>query len=281
MLEPGRKITLQIIRRTDFGVYLAESEKAEKEDSVLLPARQVPDGAKIGDAVTVFLYRDSQDRLIATVREPALELGGLAVLRVREVSRIGAFLDWGLEKDLFLPFREQTVHVKEGDEVLVSLYTDKSGRLCATMKVYPYLHTRAPYVAGDTVKGRVYERSRNFGVFIAVDDRYSALIPQKEAQGTYTPGEIIEVRVVEVREDGKLTVTPRQKAYIQMNTDAEAIRTRIEELGGSLPFDDKASPERISGEFGISKAAFKRAVGHLLKEGTVEIRDGRIKLKEQ
>lgn len=281
MLEPGRKTTLQIVRRTDFGVYLAESDEAGKEESVLLPSRQVPEGAGIGDELTVFLYRDSQDRLIATVKEPALELGGLAVLRVREVSRIGAFLDWGLEKDLFLPFREQTVHVKEGDEVLVSLYTDKSGRLCATMKVYPYLSTRAPYVTGDIVKGRVYERSGNFGVFLAVDDRYSALIPKKEAQGTYTPGEILEVRITEIREDGKLTVSPRQKAYIQMNTDADEIRARMEELGGSLPFDDKASPDRISEEFGISKAAFKRAVGHLLKEGAVEIRDGGIWLRKE
>ncbi len=280
MLEPGRKISLQIIRRMDFGVYLAESDKAGKEDSVLLPARQVPEGAAIGDRLEVFLYRDSDDRLIATVREPALELGGVALLKVREVTRIGAFLDWGLEKDLFLPYREQTARVKEGDDVLVALYTDKSGRLCATMKVYPYLSTRAPYTAGDVVRGRVYERSQNFGVFLAVDDRYSALIPKKEAQGHYTAGEILEVHVTEVREDGKLTVTPRQKAYLHINTDAERIVERMRELGGSLPFDDKASPERISEEFGISKAAFKRAVGHLMKEGIAEIREGKIVLKQ-
>ena len=280
MLEPGKKYTLQIIRKTDFGVYLGVSPDAGREDSVLLPAKQVPEGAAPGDEISVFLYRDSQDRLIATVREPALLLGGLAVLKVKAVSRIGAFLDWGLEKDLFLPFREQTIHVKEGDDVLVSLYTDKSGRLCATMKVYPYLSTRAPYVTGDMVKGRVYEISQNFGVFIAVDDRYSALIPRKDAQGTYTPGQILEVRVVEVREDGKLTVTSRQKAYLQLNTDADFIRARMEELGGSLPFDDKASPERINEELGMSKAAFKRAVGHLMKEGLAEIRDGQVRLTE-
>ena len=228
MLEPGKKYTLQIVRRTDFGVYLGTSPEADREDTVLLPAKQVPEGAQTGDEIPVFLYRDSQDRLIATVHEPALVLGGLAVLKVREVSRIGAFLDWGLEKDLFLPFREQTIHVKEGDEVLVSLYTDKSGRLCATMKVYPYLSTRAPYVTGDTVKGRVYEISRNFGVFLAVDDKYSALIPHKEAQGTYTPGQILEVRITEIREDGKLTVSPRQKAYIQMNADADVIRDLVQ-----------------------------------------------------
>lgn len=280
MLEPGKKYNLKIVRRVDFGVYLAENTDTAKEDSVLLPAKQVPDGASVGDEISVFLYRDSQDRLIATVREPALELGGLAVLRVRQVSRIGAFLDWGLEKDLFLPFREQTVHVKENDEVLVSLYTDKSGRLCATMKVYPYLHTRSPYTIGDIVKGRVYECSSNFGVFAAVDDRYSALIPRREAQGTYIPGQILELRVTEVKEDGKLTVSPRQKAYLQMNTDAEQIRSYIESHGRVLPFDDKASPELIGETFGISKAAFKRAVGHLMKEGLAVIEDGKILLSD-
>ena len=278
MLETGKKQNLQIVRRADFGVYLAENAQAAKEESVLLPAKQVPEGSEIGDMITVFLYRDSQDRLIATVREPALELGGLAVLRVKQVSKIGAFLDWGLEKDLFLPFREQTARVKDEDEVLVSLYTDKSGRLCATMKVYPYLHTRAPYTVGDTVKGRVYECSGNFGVFVAVDDRYSALIPRREAQGNYHPGQILELRVTEVKEDGKLTVSPRQKAYLQINTDAEQIRAYLEERGGVLPFDDKASPEQISEVFGISKAAFKRAVGHLMKEGAAEIREGKIYL---
>ena len=164
--------------------------------------------------------------------------------------------------------------------MLVSLYTDKSGRLCATMKVYPYLHTRSPYTVGDMVKGRVYECSGNFGVFVAVDDRYSALIPRREAHGTYVPGRILELRVTDVKEDGKLTVSPRQKAYLQMNTDAEQIRSYLENHDRVLPFDDKSSPEQIGETFGISKAAFKRAVGQLMKEGLVTIKDGKIWLTD-
>jgi predicted RNA-binding protein (virulence factor B family) len=202
MLELGKKQTLRVLKKQDFGVYLAEDPKAKKEEQVLLPSRQVPRDVEIGDRVEVFLYRDSQDRLIATVNEPKILLGQTAVLRVKETTRIGAFLDWGLEKDLLLPFHEQTAKVQAGDEVLVALYVDKSGRLCATMKVYHYLLSGAPYKAGDMVQGRVYELSRNFGVFLAVDDKYSALIPQKDAQGVFVPGQILTVRVVQVRDDG-------------------------------------------------------------------------------
>ena len=203
-------------------------------------------------------------------------MGQIALLRVVSVSKIGAFLDWGLEKDLFLPFKEQTVRVREGDECLVTLYVDKSERLCATMKLYHSLHTDSPYKEGDTVRGRVYEISDNFGVFLAVDHLYSALIPKKEAQGKYRPGDEVTVRVVKVREDGKLTVSPHQKAYLQMDVDCDNIMQVLDEFAGVLPFDDHVSPEVIKREFGISKAAFKRAVGRLLKEEKITIRDGRI-----
>ena len=226
--------------------------------------------------MNVFIYKDSQDRPIATTKQPLLELGQIALLRVVSVGKIGAFLDWGLEKDLFLPFKEQTRKVREGEECLVSLYIDKSDRLCATMKIYHNLRTDSPYKEGDTVKGRVYEISDNFGVFLAVDDMYSALIPKKEAQGRYKPGDEVTVRVVKVRDDGKLTVSPHQKAYLQMDVDAANIMQVLEEFAGVLPFDDKVSPEVIKREFGISKAAFKRAVGRLLKEEKIAIRDGRI-----
>lgn len=144
------------------------------------------------------------------------------------------------------------------------------------MKVYHYLSTRTPYGPGDQVKGRVYEISGNFGVFVAVDDKYSALIPAREAAGKYRPGEILDLRVTEVKEDGKMNVTDRQKAYIQINEDAEMVMGVIDEFAGVLPFDDKASPEVIKREFGLSKNAFKRAVGHLLKEGRIEIKERRI-----
>ena len=280
MLELGKKQVLRVLKRQTFGVYLSDDPKAGKEQQVLLPAKQVPEDAEIGTPVEVFLYRDSSDRLIATTNTPRLELGETAVLRVKETTRIGAFLDWGLEKDLLLPFHEQTCKVEKNDEVLVALYLDKSSRLCATMKVYHYLRTDSPYSVGDMVQGRVYELSKNFGVFVAVDDKYSALIPRKDAQGEFRPGQILTVRITQVREDGKLTVTAKQKAYLQMDTDAERIEEAIREEGGVLPFDDKADPELINRRFGISKAAFKRAVGHLLKEGKIRLEDGQIYLKE-
>lgn len=276
MLELGRKQTLKVVRKMDFGVYLAESEGADREEQVLLPAKQVPEGTAVGDEIRVFLYRDSRDRMIATTREPAMETGGIALLTVKDVTKIGAFLDWGLEKDLLLPYHEQTRRVRKGEEVLTALYVDKSGRLCATMKLYHYLGTGSPYRAGDEVRGRVYEITKNFGVFVAVDDRYSALIPKRDAQGSFTPGEILNLRVTEVKEDGKLTVTAKQKAYLRIGADADRILEVLKEEDGVLPFDDKASPELINERFGISKAAFKRAVGHLLKEGEIALEDGKI-----
>lgn len=279
MIELGKKQTLTVVKTVDFGVYLAEDRNAGADKRVLLPGKQVPEGTKEGDKLEVFVYKDSQDRLISTVKEPLLQVGQTAVLKVVQVTKIGAFLDWGLEKDLLLPYHEQTPKVREGEDCLVALYVDKSGRLCATMKVYKYLSTRTPYVIGDTVKGRVYEISDNFGVFVAVDDKYSALIPAREAKGKYRPGKILELRVTEVKEDGKMNVSDRKPAYQQINEDAECVFEVINEFAGVLPFDDKASPEVIQREFGLSKAAFKRAVGHLLKDGKIEIKDRRIYAK--
>ncbi|HJC14890.1 MAG TPA: S1 RNA-binding domain-containing protein [Candidatus Fusicatenibacter intestinigallinarum] len=276
MLNLGRKQKLTVVKKVEFGVYLSESREAAEKERVLLPAKQVPQGTDEGDVLEVFLYRDSRDRMIATTREPKLTLGGLAVLQVVQTGKIGAFLDWGLEKDLLLPFREQTVKVHTGDQVLVSLYLDKSSRLCATMKVYPFLKTNSPYAIGDTVDGLVYEISGNFGVFVAVDNQYSGLIPKREAQAGYRVGQNLKLRVTEVKEDGKLTLSARGKAYEQIREDSENVLQVIREFAGVLPFDDKASPEVIQREFGLSKAAFKRAVGRLLKEKQVELRDGKI-----
>lgn len=281
MIELGKKQTLLVVKRVEFGVYLAENMDADAKDRVLLPAKQVPENTAEGSRMEVFIYKDSKDRLIATTREPVLTVGKTAVLKVRQVTKIGAFLDWGLEKDLLLPYHEQTVRVHEGQECLVALYVDKSSRLCATMKVYPYLEKKSPYQKGDQVKGRVYQTSDNFGIFVAVDDRYSALIPAREATGKYRPGTVLDLRVTEVKEDGKLNVSDRQKAYLQIDEDAKNVLQVIEEFAGVLPFDDKAAPEVIRREFGLSKNAFKRAVGHLLKEGKIEIRERRIYLKEE
>ena len=276
MIQLGKKQKLQVLKKVDFGVYLGEPMQADVKEKVLLPIKQVPEQTKEGDILEVFIYKDSMDRMIATVREPDLQVGETAVLKVVQTSRIGAFLDWGLEKDLLLPFREQTMRVKEGQECLVALYIDKSERLCATMKVYPYLSLRTPYGMNDEVQGRVYEISERFGVFVAVDDHYCAMVPKREAQGKFRIGEVRKFRVTEVKEDGKMNLSAHQKAYLQIGEDAKLVRKVIDELAGVLPFDDKVSPQVIEREFGLSKNAFKRAVGHMLKNGEIEIRDGRI-----
>ncbi len=264
MIRLGEMQTLKIARRVDFGVYLTEEDGAEE---VLLPNKYVPEGKQPGDEVEVFVYKDSQDRQIATTLTPKLCLGQVARLKVAQVGKIGAFLDWGLEKDLFLPYRQQKHKVKEGEEVLVSMYIDKSGRLCTTMNVYRELSTESPYQKEDQVTGTVYEISDNFGAFVAVDDRYSGLIPQKELYGrALSVGDQVEARVIRVKEDGKLDLSIRQKAYLQISEDGEKVLALIDSFGGGLPFNDKASPEVIRRETGMSKNEFKRAVGHLLKE---------------
>ena len=260
-MELGKKQMLTVVKVVDFGVYLGDDR-----EKVLLPKKQVPAGIEPGDPIEVFLYKDSSDRLIATVNEPKLTLGESAILKVAQVGKFGAFLDWGLEKDLFLPFKEQTYKVKPGDECLVGLYIDKSQRLCATMKVYEYLTSDSPYQKDDQVEGIVYEK-------------YSALVPKREAPKSLRPGMKIHARVTEVKPDGKLNLSVREKAFIQMDKDALLVLARLEEKGGVLPFNDKADAEVIRAEFDLSKNAFKRAVGHLYKERKIEICKDSIVLK--
>lgn len=265
-MKLGKKQVLTVVKKVDFGVYLGSDE-----ERVLLPKKQVPEGIEPGDPVEVFLYKDSDDRLIATTNEPKIELGELAVLDVVDTGKFGAFLDWGLEKDLFLPFKQQTAKVESGDKCLVSLYVDKSQRLCATMRVYELLRKDSPYQKDDEVSGIVYDISENFGVFVAVDNQFSALIPKKDNFGKYRVGQTVHARVAAVKADGKLDLSVKDKIPMQMDKDAEIILTRMEKNGGMLPFTDKADPEIIKKEFNMSKNAFKRAVGRLLKEKKIEI----------
>lgn len=278
MIELGKLQKLIIVKIEHHGAYLGETQEAGPEDRILLPAKQVPEGSGVGDEVRAFVYRDSQDRLIATTVQPKVLLHGVALLKVSQVTKIGAFLDWGLEKDLLLPFHEQTKKVKEGEDVLVALYVDKSSRLAATMKLYPYLRQDPPYRIGDSVKGTVYQYAPNFGLFIAVDNMYSGMIPKREAPSGVYPGDVLELRVTNVKEDGKLDLSAHKKAYQQMDEDAEAVLSLIhDEYGGELPFDDKADPEKIREVFGLSKAAFKRAVGKLYKERKITLENGGIR----
>ena len=275
----GKKQTLVMIKRVEFGIYLAETMK-DAENKVLLPKKQVPADMEVGDPIDVFLYKDSNDRPIATVKEPKLTLGQTARLRVVSVGKVGAFLDWGLVKDLFLPYREQTTQVKAGDEVIAALYLDKSERLCATMKVYPYLQKESPYQKDDVVTGMVYEISHNFGAFVAVDDKYSALIPKKELYGELHVLQQISARVTGVKEDGKLDLGIRQKAHLQMSEDADKVLSLLREKKGFLPLHDKSSPEQIRETIGMSKNEFKRAIGHLYKEHLITLESDGIRLKK-
>lgn len=274
MIELGKMQCLNVVKRTDFGIYLGN-----EEERVLLPKKQVPDDIEIGDAMTVFIYRDSSDRLIATVRQPKILLGQTAVLNVSQVTKIGAFLDWGLEKDLLLPFKEQTVRVNEGDECLVALYIDKSNRLAATMNVYEYLSSDSNFVKDSAVTCRVIEINPEYGVYVAVEDKYFGMIPKNEVFGHLKIGQIVYGRVSRVRDDNKLMISLKQKGYIQMDEDSHIIYEAIKANGGSLGFTDKASPELIKEKFEMSKNAFKRAVGRLLKEGRIEITKDSIILK--
>lgn len=275
-MKLGEFQTLIYIKKVDFGIYLAKSK--DSDEKVLLPAKQVPENLTLYDEIEVFLYKDSKDRLIATTNHPKLVLGGVAPLRVKEVGKIGAFLDWGLEKDLFLPFKEMVARVMPEDEILVTLYIDKSSRLCASMRgIYHLLSKESPYKKGDIVSGRVYEFSDNFGTFVAVDDKYSARIPRHEDHSRLKVGDEIEAKVTEVKADGKLDLTIREKAYIQMDADAQIILDLLDSYGGVLPFSEKASPEVIARETGLSKNAFKRAVGHLYKERKISLNEGKIR----
>ncbi len=272
-MDLGKRQVLEVLRIKDFGAYLGES--ADSQESVLLPKKELGD-VKVGDKLDVFLYKDSSDRLISTLRPAKLQCGELGRLKVKDVGKVGAFLDMGLERDLLLPYKEMEGNPIAGDDVLVYMYVDRSGRLAATMRIYPYLQITDIYKKDDEVTGTVYQ-NKNFEYLIAVDDKYYGAVPKKEVFDKYAVGMQIKGRVIKVREDGKLDISPRMKAYKQIEEDSALIYKVIEERDGSLGFDDKADPELIKSNFKLSKNAFKRAVGHLLKEGKIIIENNNIK----
>ncbi|MCR5431871.1 MAG: RNA-binding protein [Lachnospiraceae bacterium] len=237
---------------------------------ILLPNGEMTAKLSKGDITECFIYLDSEDRPIATMKRPLLTLGETAVLTCLEVTQLGTFLDWGLKKDLFLPYREQTRRPKQGSKVLVALYIDKSGRLCATMKLYKYLRNDSPYKTGDRVLGRIYETGRDEGAHVAVDGVFRALIPKKDLVTDVNIGDEIRLRVARVLPDGKLVLAMRDPSHIQIYADCELILGRLEAAPGHfLPVHDKTDTDVIRRTFGMSKNSFKRAVGHLMKEGKI------------
>ncbi len=279
MLKLGEKQVLICVSRVDFGVYL--SEDGTDKDKVLLPIKQVPPDLKTGDRLEVFVYKDSRDRVICTVNEPKITTESPKILKVADTGQIGAFVDCGLERDILLPFKEQTHRVKKGDDVLVSLYVDKSNRLCTTMKVYDRLLSDSPYKRDDTVTGFVYDVSERFGVYVAVDGIYQGRIPPREYEKGIAYGQTITARVSNVLKDGKLDLSMKKKAYKQMGEDADVLLALLTSRDGRLFLNDKSSPEDIKKVTNLSKNAFKRAVGHLLKEGRILLDEKGLILKEE
>ena len=277
MMKLGERQTLVMSHQAPQGIYLME--EGNPEATVLLPRKQVPEGIQKGDQVEVFLYKDSEDRLIATTKMPALTIGQIGALPVASSGKIGAFLSWGLDKDLLLPFKEQTKKVKEGDVCPVALYVDKTGRLCATMKLYSHLSSQSPYKKGDHVQGLIYEIKEGMGAFVAVDNRYHGMIPSREVTKSCQPGRQVMCRVTKVRPDGKLDLSCREEAYRQMDKDAELIVEKLQKEGGFLPLCDHSTPEEIMDALDMSKGAFKRAVGRLLKAGVIQFEQNGIRMK--
>lgn len=281
MLKLGEKQTLQVEKTVPMGVYLRDPNAEDPQEHVLLPRNQVPEGCEVGQDVNVFLYLDSEDRIIATRKEPGLCLHEVGYLTVKEVSRVGAFLDWGLDKDLLLPYHEQPrEHVKPGQSVLCAVYLDKSGRLCATMNVYSYLRQDSPYHAGDEVNGTVYQTSSNFGTFVAVDDIYSALVPKRELVRDLKVGEKIHARVTRVKPDGKLDLSIREQKATQIEIDGKIILEMLKDNGGVLTLTDRSDPEQIRQIMHMSKVEYKRAIGHLYRENKINIGEDKITLRE-
>ncbi len=289
---------LIIKRFTENGAYLEDTDKTGNRprpcdkkltsfgdgdgkiscSEVLLPKKEVPEGANEGDVLNVFLYLDSEDRPIATLKKPLITRDAPAVLEVIEIAPIGVFLDWGLDKDLLLPFKEQIEpvsyspvegvrpHIGKGDGLPVYLYIDKTGRPAASMRVYNTLISGTEYVKDSGVEGTVVQINPELGVFVAVDDKYFGMIPIREIHDNVSLGDKVYGRVSLVRDDGKYMISLSPKAHIQMDEDARLILEELEKSGGSISLGDKSNPEDIKKRLHMSKAAFKRAVGSLYRE---------------
>ncbi len=273
MIKIGKRQKMRVNNISSIGAYL-DAETGDAVDNVLLPNNEIEDmGIKEGDELDVLIYCDSEDRIIATLKSSYAVVGTLARLEVVDITKIGAFLDWGLPKDLFLPKGQEEGALKKGKSYLVGLYEDKKGRISATMKIYKFLLPNSKYEKNDIVLGTVYRIEPNIGTFVAVDNRYFGLIPKNECFIEYEVGDEVEARVIRVREDGKIDLSPRKLSYLQIDDDAQLILEAMENIGGKLLINDKSSPELIKETFGLSKKAFKKAIGNLLKNGKI-IKDG-------
>lgn len=281
MIKIGKRQKMTVANITKIGAQV-KALNDESEETALLPNNEL-EGREIniGDEVEVLIYRDSEDRLTATFRKTDAIVGTLARLEVVDINpALGAFMNWGLNKDILLPLGQQNSKVKVGESYLVGIYEDSKGRVSATMKIYSFLLPCKDYKKGDMVSGTVYNINPEVGVFVAVDDRYFGLIPKSECFKNFEIGDNVDARVIRVREDGKLDLSTRAVISEQMDHDAEFILEKMTLLKDRFRFSDESSPEDIKDFFDMSKKAFKRAIGNLLKKGLIEKTDKGFKVKE-
>jgi len=276
MLEIGRFNQLEVQRISSTGAWLA-TEAGE----ILLPMKYLLASLKRGDTVTVFVYRDSDDRLIATTAAPKVQAGQFAVLEVTDVGRFGAFLDWGLDKELLVPFSEQVTPMKTGESYLVGVYLDNSGRLAASAKIGKFLETAdVPLKAGEEVELMICEFT-GLGAKVIINGRYSGLLFKDELYGKPALGAKLRGYVKKIRKDNKIDVTLKKSGYSGMEGCRERVLKTLEVTGGYLPLGDKSAPDEIGEVLGMSKKSFKKAVGSLYKDGFIELAEEGIRLRNR
>lgn len=278
MYNLGEFQTLVIKRFKNNGAYIGFKDVKNEKVDILLPKKEVLETDKVLDEIKVFIYKDSDTRFIATRKVPKISLGKLKALEVTDISKIGAFLDWGLEKELFLPFKEQIMKLQKGKKYLVALYIDNSQRLCATMKIRDYLVSNSPYKQNDWVKGVVYSINKEYGAFVAVDNMYEAMIEKKDIVGVLEIGEETEFRVSKVKKDGRLNLVLKNISYLEIDDNAKIIYDILKKSGGFLAVNDKTDSEKIKDIFLMSKSSFKKALGRLLKNKKIKFYENGIKL---
>jgi predicted RNA-binding protein (virulence factor B family) len=266
----GRTVTLTVRRFGPAGAFLAVDPN--EEQTILLPGAQVPKSAKEGDEISVFVHKDSDDRPIATIEQPRLSLDEVAFLKVVDVTRIGAFVDWGLPKQLLVPFREQTQTPEVGRSYAVGLFLDSTNRLAGTMRVSEMLRGKPEVARGDWLEGEVWRFDPRIGTFVIIRRKFVGLVPKGEPH-TLSVGAAVRVRVTNVLPDGKVELSLRGLAHEELEADAERILAKLRTTGAPK-IGDASTPEQIRVMFGLSKKAFKRAVGRLLAAGHVTIDAG-------
>lgn len=274
MLEIGKYNRLEVKKLSAIGAYLA-SEVGE----ILLPTKYVPEGLHHGEHLKVFVYLDSEDRLIATTLEPKAQVGEFALMEVKDVSPVGAFLEWGLEKDLLVPFSEQPRQMHKGEKHLVRVYLDRSERIAASAKLGKFLDkSGAGLKEGQEVRLTFYDFGE-LGAKVIIDGRYDGLIFRTELFGRFEVGDTVKGYVKKVRTDGKVDVTLRKGGRQDLGGGRETVLRVLGERGGFLPVGDKSPPELIAEMFGMSKKNFKAVIGNLYREGIIEITGDGIRLR--